>query len=277
LLAHFLQKTADEKLSSSTIRKILTTVPLIIKSAEDDDCNPLYPKTWNFKSILEMVPHGDAQQPTISAKQLKNALKFKGAHTDRYRIVVALLAATGIRVGEFLALRASDDGEHSGWNQENSALEIRTSIWDGEEQLPKTKSAIRTVDLSEPVNAMVAAYVKNANKKPGDYLFATRNGKPYRPASLEELALAPLGVPGFHALRRWRFTHLRTSALRIRWRNIGLAIRAVVASASAMTNPQTTRSGDARRRMLSASGLIYQLHRSQARSKNCLPRVMQVP
>src|SRR5205085_3833028 len=151
-----LAKDGDDKLSPNTIRKIVSTVPLIIKSAEDDDCNPLYSKNWNFKSILEMVPHEDAQQPTITAKRLANALKFRGAHTDRYRIIVALLAATGIRVGEFLALRASDDCEHSGWNQENSALEIRTSIWDGEEQLPKTKAAIRTVDLSEPVNAMVA-------------------------------------------------------------------------------------------------------------------------
>src|SRR2546430_16022976 len=84
-------------------------------------------------------------------------------------------------------------------------------MWDGVEQQPKTKAAIRTVDLSQPVNAMVAVYAKNANKKPGDYLFATRTGSPYRPSSLEELALEPLGVPSFHALRRWRFTHLRTS------------------------------------------------------------------
>ena len=206
-----LAKDGDEKLSPNTIRKIVNTVPLIIKSAEDDDCNPLYSKTWNFKSILEMVPHEDAQQPTITAKRLANALKFKGMHSDRYRIVIALLAGTGIRVGELLALRASDDGEHSGWNQENSALEIRTSMWDGVEQLPKTKAAIRTVDLCEPVNAMVAAYTKNTNKKPGDRLFSTRTGTPYRPASLQELALDPLGVPGAHSLRRWRVTHLRTA------------------------------------------------------------------
>ena len=206
-----LAKDGDDKLSPNSIRKIVSTVPLIIKSEEDEDCNPRFLRTWNMKSILEMVPDVDAQQPTISAKRLKNALKFTGAHTDRYRIIVALLAATGIRVGELLALRASDDGEHSGWSQENSALEIRTSMWDGEEQLPKTKAAIRTVDLSEPVNAMVAAYVKNANKKSGDRLFSTRTGTPYRPASLQELALAPFGVPGAHSLRRWRVTHLRTA------------------------------------------------------------------
>jgi hypothetical protein len=108
------------------------------------------------------------------------------------------------------ALRVGDDGERSGWDEQNSLLAIRTSMWSGEEQLPKTLSSIRLVDLSTTVNAMLTAYTKALNKNPGDYLFSTRRNTPFDPASLRRLALAPLGVPGFHSCRRWRTSYLRT-------------------------------------------------------------------
>jgi hypothetical protein len=103
-----------------------------------------------------------------------------------------------------------DDGEHSGWDPQNSLLTIQTSLWNGVEQKPKTQSSIRSVDLSVPVNAMLAAYAKALNKNPGDYLFSTKRGTPLRPSSLTTYALVPLGIPGFHSARRWRVTYLKT-------------------------------------------------------------------
>jgi hypothetical protein len=103
-----------------------------------------------------------------------------------------------------------DDGQHSGWSEENSVLAIRTSLWNGQEQKPKTLSSIREVDLSKPVNAMLAAYVKATSKTPGSYLFSTRNGTPLCPTTLRKYALAPLGIPGFHSLRRWRVSYLKS-------------------------------------------------------------------
>jgi integrase len=98
---------------------------------------------------------------------IKEAMRVRNAPTDKYRTIVALLLASGIRVGELVALRCGDDGEHSGWNQENSALAIRTTLWNGVEQSPKTLASIRMVDLSAPVNEMLAAYAKALNKNRG--------------------------------------------------------------------------------------------------------------
>ena len=146
----------------------------------------------------------------IAKEQLKEALKVRHTSTDKYRIIIALLAASGIRIGELVALRCGDDGEHSGWDQENGLLAIRSSLWNGKEQKPKTLSSIRLVDLSQPVNAMLATYVQAAGKKLRDFLFSTSKGTALRPESLRKLALDPLGIPGFHSLRRWRVSYLKS-------------------------------------------------------------------
>jgi hypothetical protein len=63
------------------------------------------------------------------------------------------------------------------------------------------------VDLSTPVNEMLAVYA--TNKKLGEYLFATRKGTPFTSRGLHKQALTPLGIPGFHSMRRWRVSYLK--------------------------------------------------------------------
>jgi integrase len=173
--------------------------------------NALYVRNWNRDFILENVADvRDQRQPICTKEMIKEAMRVRHASTDKYRIIIALLLASGIRIGELVAMRCGDDGEHSGWDEQNSLLAIRTSLWGGNEQLPKTRSSIRSVDLSAPVNAMLAAYAKSLNKNPVDYLFSTKRGTPLRPSSLCTYALAPLGIPGFHSARRWRVTYLKT-------------------------------------------------------------------
>jgi len=211
-LKEFAEALVAKDLAPKTVLEIVNTVKQCIASAQDDNGGQLYPRTWNNDWILEGVPDvRDQHQPLCTKEMLKEALKVRHASTDKYRIIVALLAASGLRVGELLSLRVGDDGEHSGYDQENSLLAIRTSLWRGQEQKPKTASSIRTVDLSAPVNAMLAAYVAQGGKKTGDFLFATRKGTPYAQAFLREHLLTPLDIPGFHSLRRWRVSYLRST------------------------------------------------------------------
>jgi integrase len=205
----FVQTLIEKKLSPKSIQEIAAFARGIVLSAVDHEGEPLYARTWRL-DFVDAPPVLNQRQPTITKDKLQDALRVRHAYTDKYRIIVGLLAATGVRVGELVALRCGDDGEHSGWNQTDSSLIIRTSLWRGEEQKPKTLSSIRKVDLSEPVNAMLAEYVKRTNKKPGDYLFATRNGTPLSPSSLRKYVLVPLGIPGFHSLRRWRVSYLKS-------------------------------------------------------------------
>jgi integrase len=211
-LKEFAEALVAKNLAPKTILEIVNTTKQCIASAQDDNGSQPYPRAWNNNWVLEGVPDvRNQKQPLCTAEMLKNAMKVRHASTDKYRIIIALLAASGLRVGELVSLRVGDDGEHSGWDQENSLLAIRTSLWRGKEQQPKTLNSIRVVDLSAPVNAMLAAYVVPQGKKNGNYLFATRKGTPYAPAFLREHALTPLNIPGFHSLRRWRVSWLRST------------------------------------------------------------------
>ena len=154
-MKEFAEALVAKGLAPKTIHELVNTVQQIIKSAQDENGNCLYVRSWNREFILENVPDvRDQRQPICTKDMLKEALKMRHAHTDKYRVIIALLAASGIRIGELLALRYGDDGQHSGWDQENSLLAIRTSLWRRVEQKPKTPSSDRMVDLTSPVNAM---------------------------------------------------------------------------------------------------------------------------
>jgi integrase len=208
-LKSFVQTLIEKKLSPKSIQEIAAFARGIVLSAVDAEGEPVYQRTWRLDFVDAPVVVNQ-RQPTITKNKLQDALRVRHTKTDKYRVVVALLAATGIRVGELVALRCGDDGEHSGWDQDNSLLAIHTSMWRQKEQRPKTLSSIRKVDLSQPVNAMLAEYVERTKKKPGEYLFASRNGTPVSPTTLRTYGLIPLGIPGFHSLRRWRVSYLKS-------------------------------------------------------------------
>jgi integrase len=210
-LKDFAEALVAKGLAPKTCHETIGMVQQIIRSALDENGNALYLRNWNRGLILENVADvRDQHQPICTKEMIKEAMRVRHAATDKYRTIIALLLASGIRIGELVALRVGDDGEHSGWDEQNSLLAIQTSLWNGVEQKPKTQSSIRLVNLSVPVNAMLAAYAKALNKNPGDYLFSTKRGTPLRPSSLCTYALAPLGIPGFHSARRWRVSYLKT-------------------------------------------------------------------
>ena len=127
-------ETVAVKCAPKTTHEIVATVKKIIVSAQDANGNCIYPRSWNNDFILENVSDiRDQHQPVCTKEIIKEAMRVRNAPTDKYRPIVALLLASGIRVGELVALRCGDDGEHSGWNQENSALAIRTTLWNGVE------------------------------------------------------------------------------------------------------------------------------------------------
>lgn len=86
---------------------------------------------------------------------------------QRYRFLFALLAGTGLRIGETLGLKTSDLSDCC-------ILHERRSVWHGKEQEPKTSNAIRTIDIPKVLARVLRAYVAGSS----GYLFATANGRP---------------------------------------------------------------------------------------------------
>jgi integrase/recombinase XerD len=120
----------------------------------------------------------------------------------KYVMLFSLLAATGLRVGEALAVRSSDFGPDC------RVLHVRRSVWRGTEQEPKTSNAVRIVDIPEVFASELRGYLASLN----GYLFATADGKPLQQRNVLRILHGVKSV-GFHAFRRFRLTWLRKNSV----------------------------------------------------------------
>jgi integrase len=66
-----------------------------------------------------------------------------------YRVLFALLAATGLRMGEAAGLHLDD------LDLDNGVISVRRSVWNGQELEPKTENAVREVDIDPALAALL--------------------------------------------------------------------------------------------------------------------------
>ena len=179
-------------LSAKTIVNYAQVPKMVVGSVVTADGDQVYPRKWNHDFVgLPIIDPKKQHRPTVTEAAV-GALIASAAY--RFAVLFALLAGTGLRAGEALALKATD------FSSDFRVLHVTRSIWHGREQDPKTPSAVREVDLAEPLAALLKTY---AGGKPG-YLFATRSGRPLAQRNVNRAA----GV-GLHAFRRFRTETLR--------------------------------------------------------------------
>jgi integrase len=118
---------------------------------------------------------------------------------QRERVLFALLAGIGLRIGEALALK------HTDFSDGFRVVRVSRSLWKSKEQSPKTENAVREVVLHPWLASLVSDW---ATTNPTPYLFSTNSGKPLSQRNvLRSLhAVVPLGL---HAFRRFRTEVLR--------------------------------------------------------------------
>jgi integrase/recombinase XerD len=119
-------------------------------------------------------------------------------------LLYALLVGTGLRIGEALALKASDiDG---------SVVHVRHCLFNGALHSPKTKNGLREVDLHSSLADALQAHL--AGRSSG-FVFLNEAGGSLHQSNVLRRSLHPtlekMGRPvcGFHAFHRYRVTHLR--------------------------------------------------------------------
>ena len=97
---------------------------------------------------------------------------------EPHRTMVALIAATGLRVGELLAVR---------WRVVDfqvGTLQVTESVFEGAFQQPKTKRAERTIPLGpHTVQLLTQHRARAARTGPSDLVFANQHGEPFRDPS----------------------------------------------------------------------------------------------
>jgi integrase len=146
----------EAKLSAKTIAEIVGVTKWIVASAIDANGKQKHPREWNHDFMDLPVVDADKQdRPTLDAEEVAACITKA---TGRYAVLYALLAGTGLRVGEALAIHV-EPGDHTTISPDCKTIHVRKSIWNGKEQEPKTPAAKRAVDLSDDL----AAYLKSTS------------------------------------------------------------------------------------------------------------------
>ena len=117
--------------------------------------------------------------------------------------MLALVAGTGLRIGEALAVRTED------FDSDCQALHLRRSVWHRCEQAPKTPNAIRLVDIPEALAQVLRRYTEGKN----GFLFTTRAGRLLDQRNSLKALHGAGNRGGFHAFRRFRFAVLRRAGV----------------------------------------------------------------
>jgi integrase len=169
---------------------------MVVASAVNDEGEQIYPRKWNHDFVgLPVLKKDEQHRPTVTLAEVEEIL---ASTKGRYAVLFALLAGTGLRIGEALALKTTD------LSSDCRVLFVRHSIWHGREQQPKTPSAIREVDIAEPLARLLREY---ANKT--GYLFATKSGCPLGQRNVLRSLYATGKKVGLHVFRRFRTETLR--------------------------------------------------------------------
>jgi integrase len=195
-------KMDEAELSAKTITTYVGLVKLVVASALDKNGGQLFPRKWNH-DFIDLPVIGKQRQPVFTAEMVGKILQ-KADGQDR--VLLALLAGTGLRAGETLGLELKHLADDC------RTINVEQSCWQGAIQTPKTPNAYRKVDLTPELAVLLRSFI--AGRQSG-LLFANKAGRPLSQTNILRRSLHPilkeLGAEkaGFHAMRRFRTTWLR--------------------------------------------------------------------
>jgi integrase len=200
-LKGLIEKMFCAGLSPQTIVSHSKVVKMVVASAVNSEGEQIHARKWNHDFVgLPIIDPGKQRRPTVTEAELLGIL---ASTRERYAVLFALLAGTGLRIGEALALKPTD------FLADFRVLHVQRSIWRGREQEPKTPNAVREVDVAEPLSRLLSEYAKGKS----GYLFATRNGRPLQQSSVLRALYAAGKKGGQHAFRRFRTENLRRAGV----------------------------------------------------------------
>jgi len=193
-------KMAEAGFTPKTMRNYLQVAKMVVASAVNEEGDQIYPRKWNHE-FIDLPQVTDQRTPTFTAEEVTEIVS---AAEGQLRVLYSLLAGTGLRIGEALALEVSDISE--------SVVSVRQGVWNGIVQSPKTFSGLREVDVHSSLAAVLKAQV---GERQAGFLFQSLSGKPLSDTNIRNRSLHPIlkaigkEACGFHSFRRFRVTCLR--------------------------------------------------------------------
>ena len=91
-------KMREASLADKTVVNYFQVVKAVVASAVSSEGEQLHPRNWNFHFIgLPVIDEKKQRKPSFTAREVEQILaRAKG----RYKVLFALLAGTGLRIGE---------------------------------------------------------------------------------------------------------------------------------------------------------------------------------
>lgn len=191
---------SESKLAASTVRRYLAPVKALFATAVEDGllrANPTAGVRLG-RSVADEGPEGENVK-ALSPEELVKLVKELPEGPQRLLVVV--LANTGLRLSEALGLR------WSGLDVAGRRLSVRERVREGKLGAPKSRSGARAVPLSRSLARELAAHrLASPFSGDDDFIFPSATGRPQSAANLYgwfKPATVRAGVPwaGFHALR----------------------------------------------------------------------------
>ena len=163
--------------------------------------------TMNPARGVKFPQQAEREAPAIIAGA--DFAKLLNEVDEPYRTMVELIAATGLRIGELLAVR---------WRAldlEVGTLAVRESVYEGKFQRPKTSKSRRTIPLGPHTIASLKGHRDRSTRKGDDALvFPNKSGEPLRESKLLERVLQPAAERAGLGRVTWhQFRHIHSSLL----------------------------------------------------------------
>jgi integrase len=196
---HLVTKMHDGGLTPKTINTYINLIKSVVGSVLDEETGePVYPRKWN-SSVLDLPIVENQKQPCLTAEEVKDLLLLSTATWER--MLYLLLASTGLRIGEALALEAAD--------VINGGRTLRVcqqvNRWGKIVKHTKTRAGMREIDLHPDITEQLLEFVGQRN----GLLFPSRDNTPQLSANVQKRRLKKYTKKGWHSFRRYRNTHLR--------------------------------------------------------------------
>lgn len=194
-------------LADATVRRILASVRACMATAMQEGLirhNPTAGAALPARDALRAAETGEDEEPDRRALGRDELAALLMVVPDRHRPLVKLLASTGLRISEALALRWQDvelDGSQP-------RVKVRRAYVKGRYNPPKSKHGRRDVPISHDIVIDLRRHRK-ASEWAGDdnLVFCAADGRPLHDRNLSGRMLKPAteeaGVPwaGWHTFR----------------------------------------------------------------------------
>lgn len=180
-VADYITQMVQYGYEPKTIRNYVQIIKMVVASAKDRSTRkPLFPVAWDNEVLL--VPAVRKQRkPVFTSDQVT---KIVERAAGQYRVMFAVLAASGLRISELLGLQVEnvlDDGYR---------LRIVEKNYNGkQEDRLKTLSAERTVELHSSIAILLRNHI---GKRTSGWVFETKKHKPHSASNILKRYLHPI-------------------------------------------------------------------------------------